>query len=91
VFQVINFNRDIQPILDDLMDEYRANKYDLLLRNCNHFSDDLIKRVYAGKKRLPGYINRAAFLGSFFHCMVPSKYTQVIPPGQEEEAAALAA
>tara|TARA_B110000285_G_scaffold221198_1_gene273817 strand:+ start:838 stop:1386 length:549 start_codon:yes stop_codon:yes gene_type:complete len=90
VHQSIIFNRDIQPILDELSDEFRANKYDLLLRNCNHFANALIKRVYANKKRLPRWINRAAWCGSWLHCMVPDKYTKVIPPGQEDEAAALA-
>jgi hypothetical protein len=72
------------------MDKYRANKYNLLLKNCNHFSDDFIKRLYAGKKRLPGYVNRAANIGSLVHCFVPTKYVTVTPPGCEEEAARLA-
>lgn len=87
----ISFNHDIVPILDELMDKYRANKYNLLLKNCNHFSDDFIKRLYAGKKRLPGYVNRAANIGSLVHCFVPTKYVTVTPPGCEEEAARLAA
>ena len=74
-YSSIIFNRDIQPILDELSDEFRANKYDLLLRNCNHFSNALIKRIYGNKKRLPRWINRAAWCGSWVHCMVPKKYT----------------
>lgn len=46
--------------------------------------------MYAGKKRLPRYINRAANIGSLLHCFVPSKYVTVTPPGCEEEAARLA-
>ena len=86
----ISFNHDIVPILDELMDKYRANKYNLLLKNCNHFADDFVKRLYAGKKRLPGYINRAANIGSLVHCFVPTKFVTVTPPGCEEEAARLA-
>jgi hypothetical protein len=71
------------------MDEYRANTYNLLLRNCNHFSDEFVRRLYAGKKRVPGFINRAANVGSLFHCFVPTKFVTVTPPGQEDEAARL--
>ena len=86
----ISFDRDIWPILEELMDTYRANKYDMLLKNCNHFTDEFVRRLFGGKKRIDGYVNRAAYIGSFLHCLVPTKYIVVIPPGCEEEAAALA-
>jgi len=83
----IDFNRDVWPILEELMDKYRAHKYDVLLKNCNHFSDELIRRLYAGQKGIPRWINRAAWFGSWFHCLVPTKYLTVTPEGCEEEAA----
>lgn len=86
----ISFDRDIWPVLEDLMDKYRANQYDMLLKNCNHFSDDFVRRLFAGTKGIDNYLNRAAWVGSFFHCLVPARYLQVTPPGCEEEAAALA-
>jgi len=86
----ISFDRDIWPILEELMDTYRANKYDMLLKNCNHFTDEFVRRLFGGKKSIANYINRAAYIGSFLHCLVPTKYITVIPPGCEEEAAALA-
>ena len=71
------------------MDKYRANKYDMLLMNCNHFSDEFVRRVY-DNWGIAGYINRAAWWGSWFHCLVPTKFITVVPEGCEEEAAALA-
>ena len=48
----ISFDRDIWPILEELMDEYRANKYDMLLKNCNHFTDEFVGRLFGGNKRI---------------------------------------
>ena len=84
-YSSISFNRDIYPILDRLMDEYRAYRYDILLKNCNHFTHDFITALFKGKKQIPNYLNRAAYLGSFFHCFVPEKYLTVTPAGREEE------
>mmetsp|Transcript_17785 Transcript_17785/g.27501 ORF Transcript_17785/g.27501 Transcript_17785/m.27501 type:complete len:138 (-) Transcript_17785:418-831(-) len=81
----IDFEEDIYPILQKLMKKYRAYKYDLLTFNCNHFSDELISILFCGKKRLPNFVNRAAYLGSWFHCMVPRKYVTVTPAGHEED------
>ena len=70
------------------MDKYKACRYDMLLMNCNHFADEFVRRLYSGKKGIPSYINRAAWYGSFFHCLVPLKYLTVIPEGCTEEQAA---
>ena len=86
----ISFDRDVWPILEELMDKYRANQYDMLKQNCNHFSDEFVRRLFAGQRGLPNYINRAAYIGSFLHCLVPTRYLTVTPAGCEEEAAALA-
>ena len=77
----INYDRDVWPIVEELSDKFRAYKYDMLVMNCNHFSDELIHRIFAGKRCLPGWINRAAYIGSWFHCVVPTKYIIVTPAG----------
>ena len=46
--------------------------------------------LFKKKKGLPNFINRAAYLGSWFKCFVPTRYLIVTPPGLEEEAVALA-
>ena len=86
----ISFDQHVWPILVTLMDKYGANKYDLLSMNCNHFSNEFINMLFKSKKKLPNFINRAAYLGSWFKCFVPRRYLIVTPPGLEEEAAALA-
>ena len=84
----ISYQRDIWPIINEVSDKYRAYKYNMLMMNCNHFSDEIIHRLFKGKRRLPGWINRAAYIGSWFHCVVPTKYIIVTPAGQEDEAMA---
>ena len=49
----------------------------MILNNCNHFSNELVRRLFANKKQLPGYINRAAYIGSFLSCLIPFKWVTV--------------
>lgn len=42
----LNFDRDVWPILEELMDQYRAYKYDMLVFNCNHFSNDFVQKLF---------------------------------------------
>ena len=46
------------------MEAYKANEYHLLLKNCNHFTNDLSLRLL--NKPIPSYVNRSA---AFTHCM----------------------
>ena len=39
-------------------------------RNCNNFSNDLCKALLGIE--IPGYVNRCAYLASFFSCCIPS-------------------
>ena len=59
--------------------KYLANQYDILLKNCNHFTDEFLTLITGGDYSLPRYLNRVAYLGSFFHCVVPRKYLTVTP------------
>ena len=81
----IKFSRDIVPILESLSDKYRAYRYDMLTMNCNHFTDEFLSLLTDGTRRLPNWVNRAAWMGSWFHCLVPVRYLIVSPEGQEEE------
>lgn len=61
----------------------------MLTQNCNHFSNELIKRLFAGRQSIPGYVNRAAWFGSWFAPLVPFRYVTVgTPEGKEQEAEA---
>mmetsp|Transcript_115581 Transcript_115581/g.331806 ORF Transcript_115581/g.331806 Transcript_115581/m.331806 type:complete len:355 (-) Transcript_115581:288-1352(-) len=53
---------EIQRCIAELRSEFPASSYDLLARNCNHFSDALCKRLCG--QSIPTWINRAAGLGA---------------------------
>lgn len=81
---LINFKRDILPILDKLSDKYRAYKYNMLSMNCNHFTDEFLRILTGNQRAIPGWVNRAAWFGSWLQCVVPIRYITVTPDGQEE-------
>jgi len=76
---VVDFDRDIWPIILRLKHKYRAYKYNMLTMNCNHFSDELLRILFSSRRSLPNWCNRAAYLGSFFRCIVPRKFVTVTP------------
>ncbi len=69
----------VYQALNTTMRKYKANKYDMLRFNCNHFTDEFLILLLG--RGLPPFVNRAAYLGSFAHCLVPRRYLIVIPPG----------
>ena len=73
----------VYRVLGRLMRRYRANAYDMLLFNCNHFCDELLRELLG--RGLPGHLNRAAKVGGVMACIVPKRYRIVVPPGTTEE------
>ncbi len=55
----------------------------MLKFNCNHFTDEFLTLLLG--RGLPNFVNRAAYIGSFAHCLVPHRYLIVIPPGAAED------
>ncbi|KAL1917078.1 uncharacterized protein VTP21DRAFT_5276 [Calcarisporiella thermophila] len=81
---------EISAILVQLHTEYTGISYNLLTRNCNHFSSDFCARVLG--KPAPGWINRAARIGAMFPCVVPGEWIEppdfeyeVVPSAEEHE------
>ena len=72
------------------MKKFKANKYNMLRFNCNHFSDEFLRKISKEKHRLPAYLNRPANIGGRVHCLVPVRYLIVIPPGTPEEEVQMA-
>ncbi|GAA5899533.1 uncharacterized protein JCM6883_005252 [Sporobolomyces salmoneus] len=60
--------RIIQELKKD--PQWDGTKYDLLKRNCNSFTEELVRRVTG--KTAPYWINRAAFIATSFPCIVPA-------------------
>ncbi|EGG11100.1 uncharacterized protein MELLADRAFT_115382 [Melampsora larici-populina 98AG31] len=56
--------------------DWRGTSYDLLRRNCNTFSDELCMLLTG--RRTPGWINRAAAVGTALPCLVPEGWIE--PP-----------
>ncbi|KAG1353597.1 hypothetical protein G6F62_002411 [Rhizopus arrhizus] len=67
---------EIDKVIKEISNEYIGPSYSLLTRNCNHFSEDLCKRLTG--RSIPGWINRAAKLGTIFPCVIPTIW--VDPP-----------
>lgn len=59
--------------------DWRGTSYDLLRRNCNTFSDELCMLLTG--RRTPGWINRAAAVGTALPCLVPEEWIE--PPTVE--------
>ncbi|GMI03702.1 hypothetical protein TrVE_jg3585 [Triparma verrucosa] len=70
---------DIRAAISDLRDSFGPNSYNVLAKNCNHFSDALCQRLL--NVSVPGYVNRAAYFGSFFSCLVPDEVLGGAPVG----------
>ena len=52
----------LHDVLKDIKDDFMANEYNVIKKNCNHFSDEFCKRLVG--RGIPGYINRLAKMGS---------------------------
>lgn len=53
---------DVVQIVKEIGNEFKGDRYHLLHRNCNHFSDSFIK--YLCDKRIPSWVNRLAYLST---------------------------
>ncbi|OZJ05996.1 hypothetical protein BZG36_01154 [Bifiguratus adelaidae] len=72
---------EVMAAVKELSQEYAGNSYNLLTRNCNHFSEELCFRLTG--KHAPQWMNRAAKLAAMFPCVVPSEWVE--PPEFQDE------
>lgn len=71
---------DIEIIIAEAAQEFKGTGYNLLSRNCNHFTSYLCEKLTG--KPAPGWLNRAASIGVALPCVVPRDW--VSPPEAEE-------
>jgi len=71
--------RDLDSIIDSLRRDYHGGAYHMLDRNCNSFSEAFVFKLL--HREIPGYINRMAFYGSIFSCLLPQDMTGQAPVG----------
>ncbi|EWC48430.1 hypothetical protein DRE_02199 [Drechslerella stenobrocha 248] len=72
---------EIQQIMVEVSAEFQGTFYNVLTRNCNHFTTTLCERLTG--KPAPKWINRAASIGVALPCVVPQAWVK--PPECEEE------
>jgi hypothetical protein len=62
--------------------KFMGREYDLLSKNCNHFTSELCFELTG--RRAPGWLNRAAGVGVRLPCVVPKEWVRV-PEADDEE------
>ncbi|KAK0618098.1 PPPDE putative peptidase domain-containing protein [Bombardia bombarda] len=67
---------EIDAIIRDISEEFLGSAYNLLTKNCNHFTSYLCQRL-TGRPG-PGWLNRAASIGVALPCVVPRDWIE--PP-----------
>lgn len=70
---------EIERIIRGASDEFQGTSYNLLTRNCNHFTAYLCEKL-TGRPG-PAWLNRAASIGVALPCVVPKEW--IAPPDFE--------
>lgn len=71
--------RDVESVVSSLRPEFPGDAYNIISKNCNCFSQALVKRLL--NKDIPGYVNRLADIGNMFSCLIPPSFTNQSPVG----------
>jgi hypothetical protein len=54
-------SREFRGFIETAADEYTGDSYHLIVKNCNHFTEDMCFRMTG--RHIPGWINRLAHIG----------------------------
>jgi hypothetical protein len=65
---------EIDAIVRDVSDEFPGTAYNLLTKNCNHFTSRLCQRLTG--RPAPSWLNRAASIGVALPCVVPRDWIE---------------
>ncbi|KAL5836085.1 hypothetical protein ACOSQ4_015582 [Xanthoceras sorbifolium] len=60
---------EFRTFIERSASEYHGDTYNLISKNCNHFTDDISWRLTG--KHIPGWVNRLARLGAVCGCLLP--------------------
>lgn len=77
--------KEIESIIREASETFQGTSYNLLTRNCNHFTAYLCERLTGMPG--PSWLNRAASIGLALPCVVPRQW--VTPPDADTADAAL--
>ncbi|XP_002994019.2 deSI-like protein At4g17486 [Selaginella moellendorffii] len=59
----------LRQFVETVASHYNGDTYHLLLKNCNHFSEDITMRLV--KHPIPSWVNRVARIGWLCRCFLP--------------------
>lgn len=71
---------ELEEVIRDASDAFQGTAYNLLTKNCNHFTSYLVERLTG--KAAPRWLNRAAGIGVALPCVVPRDW--ITPPEYED-------
>ncbi|URD89991.1 hypothetical protein MUK42_28550 [Musa troglodytarum] len=60
---------EFHAFIESIATEYHGDTYHLISKNCNHFTDDVSKRLTG--RPIPRWVNRLAGLGAVCNCLLP--------------------
>jgi hypothetical protein len=69
----------IEAIIKEASEAFQGTSYNLLSKNCNHFTQYLCEKLTG--RTGPGWLNRAASIGVALPCVVPKEW--IAPPDFE--------
>ncbi|KAL3685782.1 hypothetical protein R1sor_003804 [Riccia sorocarpa] len=75
--------QEIRNFIETVADDYNGNTYHLLVKNCNHFTNDVCSRLLG--KGIPGWVNRLAGVGVFCSCLLPESLKVPAPCPSDED------
>lgn len=67
---------ELEAIIQEASQEFQGTSYNLLTKNCNHFTSYLCEKLTG--RNAPGWLNRAASIGVALPCVVPREW--IAPP-----------
>ncbi|KAF2202951.1 DUF862-domain-containing protein [Delitschia confertaspora ATCC 74209] len=70
---------ELQKVILEASQRFQGTSYNLLTRNCNHFSSYLCEKLTG--RPAPSWLNRAASIGVALPCVVPSEW--IAPPDHD--------
>ncbi|KKA26298.1 hypothetical protein TD95_001765 [Thielaviopsis punctulata] len=73
---------EIEAVLKEASQKFHGTSYNILTKNCNHFTAYLVERLTGSPG--PSWLNRAASIGLIFPCIVPREWLANVDPDPED-------
>jgi hypothetical protein len=73
----------LKKVIDELKDTFGPDDYNIIRRNCNHFSNALSWKLL--QRKFPSYVNRASDMAVCLSCLIPKKLLEHSPVGDPND------